>query len=411
MGAGEYYGCNRNGDYFEEVVLRERHPTFISNAMVYKHHQNKDPNKAYGKVLYSTYNELMHRVELIVDVDAETCASEIAKIQAGEDVAFSMACRVPFDICNKCGNKAKTVAHYCECLRDHMGEILPDGFQVWANNTEPTFIDISFVFRPADRIAYAFEKVASAGLATLPRQVESLIKASNSYSLSKRARDKLAILQKLSDIEKDIESNLQSPGEQVPLVAEGPKALELSPEAQIDDKLAGSLNGLPLSGVLSGLAKSGICLNPKEFVKILVGPVDQSEEIGSSVEAKLPGIFKRILGSLNLDDFLQDDSLDFDQAVTPPRLSKLLSNLMGDRSLFKMPASRRILKITIVGGPKGKSAPAEVIKESEDRFGVADKLARAYAMYKVATLYSSEECREDPLFARLSVLQNYIHVG
>lgn len=36
--AGEYYGPNRNGDYFPEKALKERHHTFVEKGHVYKHH-------------------------------------------------------------------------------------------------------------------------------------------------------------------------------------------------------------------------------------------------------------------------------------------------------------------------------------------------------------------------------------
>ena len=70
MGAGEYYGSNRNGDYFPEDQLIKWHKTFeTSPAHVFRHHVNKDPSIAIGKVIYSYYNPRMHRVELIAEVD------------------------------------------------------------------------------------------------------------------------------------------------------------------------------------------------------------------------------------------------------------------------------------------------------------------------------------------------------
>lgn len=68
MGAGEYYGSNRNADYFPEQMLKDYHKTFEETGFVYRHHVNKDPAKSMGKVIFSIYNERMHRVELIAGV-------------------------------------------------------------------------------------------------------------------------------------------------------------------------------------------------------------------------------------------------------------------------------------------------------------------------------------------------------
>ena len=63
LSAGEYYGSNRNGDYFPEEALKEYHKTFEALGHVYRHHVNKDPKKSMGRVVFSHYNRDMHRVE------------------------------------------------------------------------------------------------------------------------------------------------------------------------------------------------------------------------------------------------------------------------------------------------------------------------------------------------------------
>ena len=59
LGAGEYFGANKNGDYFPEDVLKQYHKTFEALAHVYRHHVNKDPKKSMGKVVFSHYNPKM----------------------------------------------------------------------------------------------------------------------------------------------------------------------------------------------------------------------------------------------------------------------------------------------------------------------------------------------------------------
>lgn len=162
MGAGEYYGSNKNNDYFPEKALRDYHKTFEALAYVYKHHVNKDPQRSYGKVIFSFYNEKMHRVELIIEVVNEKSQDVLEKITKGQNVALSMGCKVPYDVCSECGNKAKTRAEYCEHLRrGSAGVVNPNGRKPYAINLQPKFFDISFVTIPADPTASVMAKVAS----------------------------------------------------------------------------------------------------------------------------------------------------------------------------------------------------------------------------------------------------------
>lgn len=102
MGAGEYYGCNRNGDFFSESWCRSNHPTFTKYARHYRHHQNRDPSKSYGIIKLSAYNEDMKRIELLELLNGNekiaeehgglVADKELEKLAKGEDIPGSMAC-------------------------------------------------------------------------------------------------------------------------------------------------------------------------------------------------------------------------------------------------------------------------------------------------------------------------------
>lgn len=92
MGAGEYYGCNINGDYFPEKDLIERHHTFVTNAKVFKEHDNKPTSPSYGHVVFSWYNPKMHRVELILAIDKVKGKEFIDRQARGEQLEVSMGC-------------------------------------------------------------------------------------------------------------------------------------------------------------------------------------------------------------------------------------------------------------------------------------------------------------------------------
>lgn len=159
MGASDFYGPNKNGDYFAEEELLPAHTTF-EDAHFFRHHINKDPAKSYGNVLKSFYNDKMHRVELIIDIINAKAPETVQKIKQGVPIAVSMGCRVKYDICSICGNEAPTRGHYCDHAKFQMCEIMSDGKQVWVYNPNPKFFDISEVFRPADRMGWSIKKVA-----------------------------------------------------------------------------------------------------------------------------------------------------------------------------------------------------------------------------------------------------------
>ncbi len=74
VSAREFYGCNNNGDAFDEADLKKTHQYFVSNAHVFLQHVNKDPQKSIGKPVFSWYNDAMHRVELILKIDKQCSA-------------------------------------------------------------------------------------------------------------------------------------------------------------------------------------------------------------------------------------------------------------------------------------------------------------------------------------------------
>lgn len=165
MGAGEYYGANRNGDYFPEDNLKLYYKTFeTSPAHLFRHHVNKDPSIAQGVVILSIYNERMHRVELIVEANKEAVADIEAKIAKGEYPKTSMATKTPYDVCSICGNKAHSRAEYCKHLTTELGRIYSDGRKVMALNVGPLrFFDISYVTVPADPTSSILNKIAGEG--------------------------------------------------------------------------------------------------------------------------------------------------------------------------------------------------------------------------------------------------------
>jgi hypothetical protein len=388
MGSGEAYGPNRNGDFFKESELISRHDTFEKHAHLYKHHINKDPKRSYGKVARSFYNPRMKRVELLVEVDNAKAPDIVKKANCGEDIPVSMSCRVPYDVCSICGNQSKTLAEYCGHLKESMTKILPDGRQCYAENPNPTFFDISVVYKPADRIAYVLDKVASA--AAPPSAVLAQELGLSEYDFAPILFDKTAesmmrkraLLRKLCALEKEIEGVMEKAEPETPresfIKKDAPKALVIvMPTPSSED--AGSLKHL-----LGGLAEHGVILSPQEFSDSMTGGD------GPDISGHVPGIF-----------------FDFGGDCTPALPKSYISDLAANRSLFHRPAARRVMRITITSGSPRSSKRPQVIEKSSSE-GSAD-MAVAYALYKIAAL-DMVASRNDELLPTLAVLQNYLEI-
>lgn len=244
MGAGEYYGSNRNGDYFPEHILIEYHKTFeTSPAHLFRHHINKDPAKANGKVIFSVYNERMHRVELIVEADKSLVQDVESRIAMGDFPATSMACKTPYDVCSICGNKAHSTKEYCIHLKTELGRVYPDGRKVMALNIGPLrFFDISIVIRPADVTSSILQKVANE---------VNLSSAEVALLEGIEEREKSAEMKKISELIKEINGGLAiGYSEQLSPI--------LKQVADLPHELAHSMVSFPLNETLAEMAELGI---------------------------------------------------------------------------------------------------------------------------------------------------------
>lgn len=245
LGSSETYGQTRNGDIFPEEALKKYHKTFETNpAKLFKHHHNKNGAKEYGVVLFSTFNDVMKRIELIVEVNEETSIELEQQIKQGKYPKTSMACRLPYDTCSICGNQARTRQEYCAHLSREMGKIYPDGRRVGAiNDNNISWFDCSLVLIPADVTSSVLMKVAedtvmgSAELAELEGITDPF--------------EKQTEFKKISELVKEI-----SEGEV--LNAHGIEDQVLSKTQDLPLDLAPTLAGFDTAEVLQEMARLGI---------------------------------------------------------------------------------------------------------------------------------------------------------
>jgi hypothetical protein len=397
LGAGEYWGSNVNGDFFPETSLKNPTPqygykTFEKFAKVYKHHVNKDPNKSYGDVALSVWNEKMKRVELICILDDAKAPDLVEKVNNGEYPEVSMGCKVPYDVCSICSNKAKTRAQYCDHLRYHMNKIPPGhAKKAYAINTLPRFFDISFVLIGADRIAAVMKKVASAhpqyGVSSA-HLAESQIKqahvgmkdslkgfekvAANFVGLTKEkvAAKKLAE-KKLAEITKEVPSNIKP--ETVKniedLAKKGPEALHPL-EPKLSKKIIINISSGPsgtgtLNKVLSTLSILGIVPKREEFQDIALrslGKPDLAEEYSRKGILFDPSAKLSPAQSCACHKHLDLSPRHFDDSIF-----QLLRPTLEDRSYIKPLLHKRVIRLVKLAEEGKLSYPnTEHVKIAED---------------------------------------------
>lgn len=190
MSDGDTYGSNLNGDIFtadelcgiqtpEEAAKNvgqyqgqqmPRYKTF-ETAKFFRNHDNGMNSLFYGDVPCAAWNEPMRRVELVIRIfkvpmpgmgpNCRGAPDIVVKLDRRGYICVSMGTKIDHEQCTICGNKNAYVSQRCDCMANHMNEVMSDGRRVAAINYKPRFFDISDVGVPADPIAYSLNKVAS----------------------------------------------------------------------------------------------------------------------------------------------------------------------------------------------------------------------------------------------------------
>lgn len=192
---------------------------------------------------------------------------DVYNFEVEEDESYLVAglavhnCRVPYDVCTKCGNRAPTRAQYCDHLKFQMNFIDEDGVLWCALNPNPFFFDISFVFRPADPTGFMMKKVAGIYVLQSDYSGEERLAAFN---------DKQADVRKVSDIQKivldgQVTGVKSVEGYPVSLMQANVESLAPATDGELD-----ALTTVPLGDAVATLHKSGCFLSCGEFARLFM---------------------------------------------------------------------------------------------------------------------------------------------
>ena len=371
LGVYEAWGPNVNGDAFQQDQIEPSHrdwghESFVHHANGFLHHQNKDPDKGFGKIPISVFEPVMRRIEAIFRLDRDKAervgaGDVIKKLDGGGSVDLSMGCKVPYDVCSICGQESKSISNYCTHLRHEMLKIDPDGKIHCAFNPKPRFFDLSCVVVRAAKEAAILEKAASAGIVLSENSADVVpIEEASSFHmdddsglyLMKSANAKTADT-KLAEIEKrlpDVFNELVWP--------------MYRSEEPISDSILDRLAEHPLGKSLASTAACGIVLRPREFQRLYLqrtGRPEMADELHNSRCIFEP---RDSSGSYRLQ------ANDIVEKILP-----LLENLLPGRSAFQPFVSKRIIVVRIRGE---KPQEPELVEKTSS---VLDEVGEEYAKY------------------------------
>lgn len=427
LGASEAYGPNRNGDGFKEATCRQYHDTFVKFAKFFRNHKNKaergDP--FYGVVKASAYNEDMRRVELLCALNAEKSAvdrnggfvadTELEKLARGDDMPVSMACRVPHDTCSFCKHAAKTRDEYCtreKCAaggcKSNLTRLVKVGgdlHHLHVDNPNPTWFDISRVFRPADRIAYGAKadyltKAASdeglfdlqdyikaAGSSTAPLEV-ILYQSGNHGMWSEKVSSQIKLGYGLASLE----------GEKRSVDVDNYRCFVTKPFPT--EKLA-SFGSSKCNEQLGAMADRQVILSLPDYARL-----SGKEEHVKSASNIMPGIYTRMTEDESLPLRVELGETGFIDKTASEASRMLASHTYSEHSLSKQAAQDRSF-LSCIRGHRAPELVSFVKTASCDEAG--EGLAKEYAMYKLAALWRSAASDDNfPLTVRLSLRQNQV---
>ena len=392
LGDEEHYGANRNADTFPKEACIKYHDTFVKHGHVFRHHRNKDPEKAIGIIKASAYNEPMGRIELFIHADKEKAAPELARLEKEGEIPFSMAAKVPFDVCGVCGAMRKQAGDENECdhVSNHLGELMDDGRRVFTRNTEPQWFDISFVGRPADRIAWNLKVASALELDSVKAaEFEGVTAPDDLACETEVSRRKLGYLRDIGDLQRSYLGWLSKSASVATARDRYLWEFRKLAAASLDDETVSLLREQPIRNAMSALASHGLVMDVPTFFKYATGD-DYDKVVRPYVPAvsrAVPHLVFQRTKEANCASLCTDTTYDVPAAKYHTRLRLVPEKLDAMLSKRAFDARDELLKIAIDGGSEN-SALFNVAPESTVCYNnnVVEKLAEAYLSYQLSAI-------------------------
>lgn len=391
LGSYEGTGFNRNCDAFPEADCRKNHSYFVkAGRAIHRNHKNKPEDPKYGNIKASAYNEAMKRVELIIGLDRDKCADILDEQEKTGSTDWSMASKqVKGDWCSWCDHNARSEKDRCSHIPAKLGELNNEGVMCGMINKDPRWFEQSYVRRRADRIGVSLKKMASDSTLKPLSTGDYLALYPDLYvpselEISKKACDKRVLLQKLAEVEKEIEGVAQGKPNSLKekfLARHGAK-MHGSP---LSEKTMDELRKHDPAKLLKLLADDGIIFSPEDFSHYLFANRVKDENV-KGMKTHLPDIFSNLHKDQDAEVVNNEKYEPSSMGSLPKELKSLIEKLSPDFSLEQEPGMKRIMRVMIICG--GPSAEKPLRKETDEKtkLGFDQELAKQYASYKLAAL-------------------------
>lgn len=397
LGDEETYGPNRNQDSFPKEACVRYHDTFVKHGHVFSHHHNDaEKDEILGAIKASAYNEKMARVELFIWADKDKAKEGLDTLEKTGECAFSMACRVPWDECSICGAHRKNSQdpNMCEHIRSQLGKVAEDGKVAFMRNVLPDFFDISFVTRPADRIAYSLkvaDAAAESGIVTSEALAKAAGVAEPAWLEPGLVASKRDVVRLLADQYEAHARDFKSAEFVVPVAK--------TTDRMFDDATVDTLRRMPIKEAMAFLADRGAFMGPEAFCRYAMGSKSaEYAEVGPHA-AEIGRLAMQAIKEaawLGRFDFTAAGDFDIDRFTTRP--SRRFTDVANADACVKQASfsdvgnvmDLALLAVAERRTPAEKTAGARIDGARDFCFNTVDKpiLATAlkYAEYKVAAL-------------------------
>ena len=339
-----------------------------------------------------------------------------------EDESYSAAglishnCRVSHDVCSGCGHKARTRKEYCRgtdeggtCKRggcfNNLTRVCDDGHVLGVDNPDPTWFDISSVFKNADRTAFGsradwLEKAAGHSYTPGALLAEELgITApfrlcldEPGTNMNPRINEQLKLARALALAESDYHFTPAA------LSAFSPSVCPELTSAQL--AMLGSPGSEKAATALSALADQRVILSFSDFANWH----RQSDAIKNAGDL-LPLLFTHMVESGDLEARIELNAYAMSDRGQSTSQTKLACDLAADHAMSKVSFDTRVMRAALRDeSPVLKTAfwisPATVDAASR-------RLAENYGLYKLAALHRIAEAGDGfKLTALLAIGQN-----
>lgn len=398
MGDSDIWGFNKNGDHFSNDALIKYANTFVTNGHVFREHDNTCPSKSIGTIKHAAYDPKgMRRVELLVWLDRDKAQQEFDLIKKGSALSWSMSCKVPWDECSICGNRASRVSNYCDCLKYNLGRYMHEKrAYAYAKNIHPKFFDISHVANPADRVARYLEYIkkddsdlAKAASSTDVTYVSSTLmaKAAGVNLDNRLSLNELIILEKLCEAETMYKSACEDGSINYKESSIYPFALKQN----FTTKEASVVKQASPSVFFRKMANSKSIMSFPAWVNYAFDMDSSSPEFKKASALYLPGIFNFIKESGCCDvPFMDMVSAGYD---TPDPIDVVMKDLEEKFSTEEEKVHSNVIHIMIdidMDKLKNNKNKKETIKKEASAItcddGLAKQMATSYANYQIQAI-------------------------